>query len=213
MTDFEDALVEYLGTVGDTGDIRATVRRCWFFDFADGKGVYLWQGQGLLTTTGGTTWIGTIDANGVDRLSVPSLGDGRDGSSKQIEFSLPYIDADTYRALKAERDMVAGRRIICFVAIFLPGEGLRPQTPIDYVAEFTMQSCVFEERLDIEDGTYVKRYTASVLAKDGNAGRSRAQRGSYTDTSQKKRAALLGVTYDRGCEFVADLANKTLQIP
>lgn len=213
MSAFTDLLEDYLGTASDTGDVRAIVRRCFAFDFVTTT-VRMWRGQGKLFTTGGVEWFGTVDANGVDHLQVPSLDDGRDGTSKRYEFALPYIDAATYAALKASQDEVAGRLITGYHAIFRPGEGLRPETPIDFFGHYTMQSPVFEERLSSPDGaTFVKTYKVSVIAKNGNSGRSRAGGGTYSDTGQKARAALLGVSLDRGCEFVATLANRTFQIP
>lgn len=215
MSAFEDVLDEYLGEDGDTGDVRAVVRRLWLYDF-EGAPQRLWQGQGKLYTTGGVEWLGTIDAGGVDHHRVPSISDGRDGSSKRLEFSLPYLDAATYAALKADSSMVNGRTITCYIAVFQVGEGLRPETPIDFFGQYTMQSPVFDESLSLEGGAFVKRYRVTVIAKDGNAGRSRAHRGSYSPTSQLKRARLLTGDpdfIDKGCDFVPELANKTLQIP
>jgi len=213
MSAFDDLLEQYIGAAGDSGDIRAIVRRCFFFDF-DGAPVRLWQGQGRLYTEDGNSWLGTIDANGTDHLSVPTISDARDGSSKRLEFSLPYIDAVTYAAIKAADTAINGRSITCYLAIFGIGEGLRPATPIDFFARFTMQSPVFEERLESPDGaTFIKSYKVTVIAKDGNSGRSRAPGGTYTDSCQRERARMLGVDPDLGCGFVAELANKTLQIP
>lgn len=212
MSAFTDLLEEYLGADGDAGDIRAVVRRCWLYDF-NGTPVRLWQGQGVLITTGGVRWLGTIDANGTDRHEVPGLADGRDGASVELRFSLPYIDAATYASLKADSGMVAGGTITCYLALFQPGEGLRIETPIDFFARYTMRSPIFEESVAFTGSRMTRTYRATVLATNGNSGLSRSPGGSYSDTCQKQRAAMLGVALDRGCEFVAGLANASLQLP
>lgn len=214
MSEFTDTLEEYVGSATDTFDIRAVVRRCWFYDF-DGYPIRLWQGQGRLITSDGSIWLGSIDAAGRDVHVTPALRDSRDGTSPQYQFSMGYVDASFHAALKADAWRTRGRPLTCYLAIFRVGEGLRPQTPIDFLASFEMQSPIFEETLAMDDraGRMVKAYKASVIARDANAGRSRAPRGTYTSTSQRERARMLGVVNDAGCDFVAGLANRTYLLP
>lgn len=213
MSAFTDRLEELLGEAGDVTDIRVTVRRCWLFDF-EGYPTRIWQGQGKLYSADGAEWLGSQDGHGGDYLRVPRLSDGRDGSSPSYTFSLGYLDAATYTALKADRWRVAGREMTCYLALFEPGEGLRPATPLDFFARYTLQSPQFEESLgEGPGGVLVKRYRISVIAKDANAGRSRAPGRTYTYTGQKEYALRLGVADDLGGAFVAGLANKTYVIP
>lgn len=213
---FWDVLEEYLGEQDDVTDIRAIVRRCWFYDF-NGYPIRVWQGQGRLYTTDNNEWLGTIDAKGSDLHKVPSIQDGRDGSSATYTFTLNIIDTpgqparQMYDAIKEEQWRVTGRKITCYLGIFKPNEALRPQTPIIFFKEFLMMSPKFSEKIDTDEtGAFIKKYSASVVAKDNNFGRSNVPGGKYTDAHQKDRALLQGVTLDRGCEFVALLANKTM---
>jgi hypothetical protein len=212
MSLFEDRLNDYLGGVDDATDIRAVVRRCWFYDF-DGIPTRIWQGKGKLYTSDGNEWLGTIDANGNDVHQTPRLSDGRDGTAPTYEFRFGYIDRDTYEALKSDQALVAGRPLVCYLALFRNGEGLRPETPIDFFKELTMQSTKFEERLVLEGTSMVRRYLVTVIAKDGNSGRSSIPGRSYADTHQKRYARELGVELDRGAEFLAGLANRTYKVP
>lgn len=214
MTAFTDKLEEYLGDADDVFDIRAVVRRCWFYDIV-GYPTYLWSGQGRMFAEDGNTYLGTIDAAGSDHHQVPAMSDGRDGTSPEAQFSIGYSDAAMHAALKADSWRVHGRTITCYLAIFEVGEGLRPATPLEYLASFEMQSPIFDEVLtrDEKSGRIIKSYKATVIATGPNAGRSRAPRGTYTSTGQRARAALLGVANDAGCDFVAGLANRTYLVP
>jgi hypothetical protein len=212
-TDFETALEAFVGSASDTGDIRMPV--IWLYQYGfDSGAICLWRGQGRLYTEDGREWLGTVDAAGNDRHVVPQLADGRDGSAAQLQFGFPFIDKTTFDNIKANREAVAGRLITCYVGLVLPEEGLRPATPIDFFGEYTMQSPTFSHRpMLTDDGVMVQTYSISVAAKNGNARRSQSAGGTYTDTSQQQRAALLGATPDYGCGFVARIANETLVFP
>lgn len=214
MSAFDDAVDEYVGTEG-ISDIRAVVRPCYFFDFLNvERPVRLWRGQGKLHTSDGNTWQGTIDGMGRDHLKAPGFNDGRDGASALLTFEMPFIDQATYLSLRDDRDQVIGRRITRYMALFRPGEGLRPDTPIDFDAFFYMQSTSFKELVTMANGVMVKQYSATVTAKNGNAGRSQARRGTYTPTSQRDRAfEMYGIANDAGCDFIPELANKTFIRP
>jgi hypothetical protein len=219
MSAFDDLIDEYLGEGDALTDIQTCVRRCWYYDF-NGAPLRLWQGKGRLHTEDGNEWLGTIDANDVDHHVAPPLQDGRDGSSVTYNFSLTIPDLPgsdpltLYEQLKADQDLVAGRTLTCYFAVFKEGEALRPTTPIAFFKELTMFSPKFSERIERDkDGRVVRTYTVAVPCKDANFGRSNIPNGTYTDTVQKRRAAELGVALDRGCEFVALLANRTYQIP
>jgi hypothetical protein len=213
MSDFYTLLDEYLGNDDALSDIRVVARRCWFYDF-DGYPLWLWQGKGTLFTQDGVEWLGTVDNDNVDRHKVPALQDGRDGSSPTYSFSMNVPTMDIYEELKADQWRVAGRDLVCYIAIFKEGEALRPTTPIVFLKQLTMVSVRFAEKLQADaSGKIDKIYTATVTSKDGNFGRSSIPNGTYTDTIQKFRAKQYGVTVDKGCEYVASLANRTLQIP
>jgi hypothetical protein len=219
MSAFDDLLEEYLGDADVLSDIRVVTRRLWFYDF-DGYPTRMWQGIGKLFTSDGNEWLGTIDANGRDIHTTPRLQDGRDGSSAEYQFSMIIPDipgenaGELYAALKADRALVYGRSLTCFLAIFKPDEGLRPTTPIKFFKKLTMFSPQFDEGLIENDkGTLVRSYSVSVMAKDANFGRSKTPNRTYTDTHQREYARQLGVTTpDLGCEYVSDLANRTFVI-
>lgn len=219
MTEFDELLEEYLGDGDALSDIRVIVRRLWFYDF-DGYPIRLWQGQGRLFTSDDTQWLGTIDGSGRDYHQVPRLQDGRDGSSPAYQFGVTLIDVpgqssfELYEALKAEQSLAVGRSLTCYLAIFKEGEALRPTTPIAFFKELTMLAPRFSESIQRrDDGVLARRYVVSVLAKDGNTGRSSVPNGTYADAIQKQRASERGVSLDRGSEYLAALANRTYQIP
>jgi len=208
MSLFDDRLEEYLGDADSQSDIRAIVRRCWFYDI-QGIPIRMWQGQGRLFTSDGNIWLGTVDAAGNDVHKTPRISDGRDGTALTYEFSLGYLDQETYEGIKADQNRIAERPLTCYLALFRLGGGLRPDTPIEFFKEFTMMSARFDETLDLVDTSLVRRYKVTVIAKDGNSGRSSTPSRTYTDTMQKEYARQLGVENDRGCEFIAGLANRT----
>ncbi len=219
MSAFYDQIDDILGAADDVTDIVATVRKCWLYDFA-GDPVRLWDGQGPFTDSQGNEWLGTINPSGGNIHKSPSLQDGRDGSSASYNFSLsiPAIPGEDtlalYEALKADQSKVFGRKLTCYLAIFLEGEGLRPGTPLSFYKEMVMFSPKFSEGIERSAaGIVTKTYTVSITAKDNNHGRSETPDRTYADTMQKRRAAQLGVAVDRGAEFLALLANRTYQIP
>lgn len=212
MSLFETRLDEYLSGSTDTTDLRAMVRRLWDFDF-DGIRIRLWEGQGLLHTEDGNTWLGTKTPK-ANYLQVPRLSDGRDGTAPIYQFGFGYVDKATYQALKADQTKVYNRPLTCYLALFQgPDEGLRPNTPIEHYKSLTMLSSAFEEKLVMDGRTLVRRYRITVQAKDGNSGRSQVPRRTYADTMQKEYAKQLGVELDRGAEFLAGLANRTYKVP
>lgn len=219
MSAFYDYIDEVLGEADDVTDIVCTARKCWFYDFKD-EPVRLWDGQGNFIDADGNEWLGTMDANGNTMHKTPSLQDGRDGTSASYTFSftIPQVPGEDllelYNGLKEEQDKVFGRALTCYIVIFKEGEGLRPNTPLSFYKELVMFSPLFSEQLTRNgDGTIVKTYTASIKAKDNNNGRSDTPNRTYADTMQKRRAAELGVSLDRGAEYLALLANRTYQVP
>lgn len=219
MSAFYDQIDELLGAAEDVTDIVATVRKCWFYDFKDDP-IRLWDGQGNFTDIDDNEWLGTVAPSGANIHKSPSLQDGRDGTSATYNFSLqiPSIPGrDTlalYNALKSDQSKVFGRKLTCYLVLFREGEGLRPGTPISFYKELVMFSPQFNEGIERSaSGTILKTYTASIVAKDNNHGRSETPDRTYADTMQKRRAAQLGVSVDRGSEYLALLANRTYQIP
>lgn len=219
MSAFYDQIDEILGAAEDVTDIVATARKCWFYDFKD-EPVRLWDGQGPFIDSDGNEWLGTIDANGGNIHKAPALQDGRDGTSVSYSFSLtiPSIPGEDtlglYDALKADQSKVFGRKLTCYIVLFIEGEGLRPNTPVSFYKEMTMFSPKFSEDVSRESaGAVVKNYVVAITAKDDNHGRSETPNRSYADTMQKRRALQLGVAVDRGSEYLALLANRTYQVP
>lgn len=221
MSEFYDLVDEIIGDADALSDISITVRRCYFYDFLD-MPIRLWQGKGKLFTTDGNEWLGSIDSAGTDHHNAPAIQDGRDGSSANYTFSMtipnfPGTDASAiYDELKAQQSSVNNRAITIYLTIFQANEGLRPQTPIVFFKQLIMQSPVFAEAPVLDsNGVFVKKYSVSVTAKDANFGRSRTPNRTYSDANQKEYARQMGVTdvEDRGCEFLALLANRTYTIP
>lgn len=219
MTNFDTILNEYLGNADDITDIRAIVRRAWFYDF-DGYPVRMWQGQGKLFTADGNEWMGSIDAAGTDHHVTPTIQDGRDGSSANYTMSMTIPDipgestSGLYESLKKDQHRVNGRTVTVLLALFQQGEGLRPNTPLRFFKQLTMQSPKFTESLTQDgEGKLVRSYKVSVTARDSNYGRSNTPNRVYSDAAQKERARQLGVAVDRGCEFLGTLANRTYTVP
>jgi hypothetical protein len=219
MSAFYDLIDEYLGDDDALSDIRIMVRRLWFYDF-NGYPLRLWQGKGRLFTEDGNVWLGTIDANDRDLHQTPAIQDGRDGSSATYTLGMTLFDLPgqpagaLYEAIKAQQWRVTKRNVTCYMVVVKEGEALRPMTPIAYFQQLVMLSSKFSEVLEADnDGKIITKYKINVTAKDNNFGRSNVPGGTYADTIQKQRAKELGVTDDRGCEFLALLANRTYQIP
>ncbi|MEB3419886.1 hypothetical protein ACFSDD_10940 [Salipiger marinus] len=223
---FESELLAHLGGADDAWDIQATVRRCFFFDF-DGAPTRLWDGVGLLTTTTGVgdpldmggrvlaanEWLGTRDGFGLNAMSAPEIRDDRDGVAPDYVFGIPKMDRDTFDALKADQTKVKGRQLVIYDVIIPEGEGLLPQQPIRFNARLTMRGADFREMARPGDGgEIIMTYAASVTCRSGEAGRSRYPGGTYTDTSQRDRARLLGLESDSGCVFVAKNSQRTFRV-
>lgn len=207
---FESELLDALGEADDAWDIRVGVRRCFFYDF-DGFPTRIWHGVGPMYA-GGYEWLGTIDADGQDHHIAPNVQTTRDGTSPRYTFTIPYMDKATSAALKADQALALGRRMTCYHVIFLTGEGVRPQTPLRFNYELTMQGVEFSDSYEGEPGSGQKVYSASVLMRTDEVGRSRTPGGTYTDTSQQERARLLGLTSDSFCAFVASNSRRTITI-
>lgn len=200
---FADELTALTGAATDAWDIRAAVRRCFLYDFT-GSPVRLWDGHGVLQA-GGFEWLGTFDAMGTNRHQSPAVRDSRDGTAPRYEFSLPFIDRTTYLALQADQAMAMGRDLICYNVLCKVGEGLVPTTALRWNYRLAIRGVQFAERMDGDR----KVYTASVIAKSLEYGRSRVPGGTMTDTAQRERARVLGVAADSGCVFVAQNSRRT----
>lgn len=219
MSAFEDLIDEYLGDADAMTDIRATVRYLWLYDFVDYP-LYVWQGKGKLHTTDGNTWLGTIDPNNRDHHITPTLQDGRDGSSGTYEMSLNIPDLpgqsafELYQSIKADQWRIEGQTVTVYLVVVQEGEGLRPQTPAIFFKELSMMSCKFNETLQTDNkDTLIRSYQITLVTKDINYGRTNRPNGTYADTIQKQRARELGVSVDKGSEFLAALANRTYTVP
>jgi len=225
VSDFETELLAITGQADDAHDIRAVVGRCFFYDF-DGYPIRLWEGTGVLTTTFGVgdamvtpagtlaanEWLGTYDANGENRHAAPQIQDSRDGASPRLQFGIPHLDRATFDALKADQALVKERDLTIYNAIFGVGEGLRPQTPIRFAARLAMKGVTFSRQMDGDPANPVMIYSASVLCATGEEGRSRIPGATYTDTAQRERARVLGLSSDSGCSFVAGNSQRTYRV-
>ncbi len=207
---FETALLEATGSAADAFDIKAAVRRCFLYDFV-GNPVRLWDGHGVLYA-GGYEWLGTYDANGVNRHSAPRVMDTRDGTAPKYEFGIPFLDRSTFDALKAAQSLASGRDLICYHVLCLAGEGLRPTTELRFAYRLAIRGVQFGQRMEGEPGEERLIYSASVIAKSLEYGRSRVPAGTMTDTAQQERARVLGVASDSGCSMVAANSRRTFII-
>lgn len=221
MSDFYNLIDELLGDADALTDIRISVRRCYFYDFV-GYPTRLWSGNGRLFTSDGNEWLGSVDSGGTDHHNAPAVQDGRDGSSASYTFSMQIPDLpdqsayELYNQLKEQQSAVNNRVLQIYLVIFQDGEGLRPNTPLAFFKQLVMQSPVFNETIGLDSaGVLTKQYSVSVTAKDENYGRSRIPNRTYADTNQKEYARQMGVTspVDKGCEFLALLANRTYIVP
>lgn len=209
--DFATELEALTGTATDAWDIKAGVRRCYLYDFV-GQPVRLWDGQGVLTA-GGEEWIGTYDANGNNRHKTANVRDTRDGTSPRYEFGIPYMDAATYAALKADQALAYSRDIICYNVLCKVGEGLIPTTALRWNWRLAIRGVKFRETMEGPRGQERKVYSATAIAKSLEYERSRVPNGTMTDTAQRERARVLGVTQDDGCAMVSQNSRRTYIIP
>lgn len=208
---FATELMALTGGPGEAHDIRAAVRRCYLYDFITGA-VRLWDGQGVLVA-GGYEWLGTFDATGTNRHKTPTVRDARDGAAPRYEFSIPYLDRATYAALQGSEALAIGRDLICYNVLCKVGEGLIPTTALRWNYRLAIRGVQFSERMEGERGQARKVYSAAVIAKSLEYGRSLVPAGTYTDTAQRERARVAGVTADSGCSMVAFNSRRTYVIP
>ncbi len=202
-----DVILEVTGTAADAHDIRAILRKCYFYDF-DGAPLRLWDGVGKLYA-GGFEWLGTIDAAGSNHHRSPTLRDLRDGVSPRYEFTIPYLDKANFDAMKADQAMVRGRPLTIYHVCILIGEGLRPTNPLRFKTRLEMKGAKFAESVTGSAGSLHVTRSASIVARGGEDGRSRIPNGTYTDTAQRERARVLGLASDSGCSFVAGNSRRT----
>ncbi len=207
---FESELLDILGTASDSYDIKAMVRRCFFYDF-DGYPTRLWDGVGVLNA-GGYEWLGTYDADGNNHHRAPAVADSRDGSSPRYEFGIPYLDKTTFDALKADQDLARGREMTCYHALFKVGEGLLPTTPLRFSYRMLIRGTQFSEAATMDGGEVSFTRSASVICRSLEYGRTRVPSGTITDTAQRERARLLGLASDSGCSFVAVNSRRTFLV-
>jgi hypothetical protein len=208
---FQTELLDLTGAATDSFDIRAAVRRCYLYDFT-GQPVRLWDGQGVLVADG-EEWLGTFDATGTNRHRAPNVRGARDGTAPRYEFSIPFMDQTTHDALKADQALAMGRDLICYNVLCKVGEGLIPTTALRFNYRLAIRGVQFGERMEGARGSERKVYSAAVIAKSLEYGRSRVPGGTMTDTAQRERARVLGVAADSGCAFVAQNARRTYIIP
>lgn len=212
MSTFETELERMLGQGDALTDIRVVVRQLWHYAF-DGFDLRVWDGKGVLHTSDGNQWLGTVDQNGTNVHKHPAVQDGRDGSAATYRMSLVGLNKTQYDEIKANRDIAKGRPIYVYQAIFKEDEALRLETPLSFLKEMFILDVKFSESASLDSASrLVTNYTISASAKDNNFGRANRPQGTYTPAIQEERARQLGETTDRGCEYVADLATKTFDI-
>ena len=225
MTTFSEYVVEQVGDASATHDVKLRVVNLFFYDFV-GIPIRLWDGQGILTTSTGvgsaiTTplgtvepneWIGTVDSEGNNLHQSPSLRDSRDGSSPRYEFGLPFIDKQTFDALRADQSLAKGRGITCYHVVVRSHEGLRPGIPMRFSDRLSIQNLRFLDNLDGDAGGQTKIYGVVVLARSNERGRSLAPLGTMTDTSIRERSRQLGIANDNGGIFISGNAERTYRV-
>ena len=202
---FRDTLEAAIGT---SGDIHATVRRCFFFDF-DGFPIRLWHGQGKLITNDGQEWMGFLNSEGVSVLGIPNLSSVRDGSSPEYRFTLPFITEEHHTALKADQGLIKNRDLKIYRTIIKDKEGLRPSTDLKFVMGLKMKGAEFSETVEINNGSILKIFSASLLCKNSEEGRSKMSNSIYSDQSQRNFAAERGIPSDSGCAFITKNSRRT----
>lgn len=212
MSAFSDWLNSRVGEAGDQRLIAFSYAVCWHYAFAEAP-LYLWAGRSVLITQGGQPWFGTIDQRGRNHHTTPNIGDGRDGTSVQVKFGVPYLDQVTYEKFADDQDAVNGTIVTAYIVPVDEGEGLRPAMAPKYLRQYTLQSATFRESRADTKRSGVKVYAATAIGKNGNHGRSQSARGTMTDPCQQERAAYWGEAPDYGAGFVAELARATRQFP
>lgn len=207
---FLEALDQYRGDDEDSADISCPLVPVYEYDLTSGP-IRMWPGFGRLHTIDGRKWLGTVDSSGVDHHQAPGPRDGRDGTSAKMTFGLPYIDRETYNQIRLVKEESRDRPVRVYLCVLLPNEGLRPQTPLRFQAEYTLISPLFDSGLTWDEVRFIRRYSVSIIGRDGNQSRALADLGTYTSTGQRDRAAEFGIAVDRGCDFVAALENVTVK--
>jgi hypothetical protein len=163
--------------------------------------------EGTLITPDGERWSGWV-VNGEAKMTPPKITDIRDGSSPLYEFTVGYIDEETYLRLRDDKDKVKGRLLIVY-SIYLSDNSLRATVPPGDAWRLRMKSTRFVEKIEKDgEGGYVRRYVVSVIAKNINEGRSRAYFGTMSDTGQRARSEqLFGIEGDAYGQFIPKYAG------
>lgn len=210
MSDFYDAVDAALDATAKS-DRQLICRPTIFADFKSGP-VHIWGGMGALITPDGTRWQGWqyVDDDGTvySYIQRPKLTDIRDGNSALYEFTLGYISAEQYKAVRDTEEEVKDRLLIVS-AVYLPDGKLRALTPPGDSWRLRMQNSRFtERRVREKDGGQRVLYSCSVTAQNINEGRSRTQFGLMNDAGQKARSMqLFGVANDTYAQFVIKYIN------
>lgn len=210
MSGFYDALDAALDATAKS-DRQLICRPCVEAQFLSST-VRIWGGIGSMITPDGNRWAGwnATDGSGktVSYFKPPRLMDIRDGSAPLYEFTLGYVDAETYGKVRDLDEEVKGRKLICS-SVFLPDDSTRAKTPPGDSWRLTMIGSRFQEkRSRDQDGGHRMLYSMSVIAKNINGGRSRTQFGIMNDAGQKARSQeLFGIEGDAYAQFCVKYIN------
>ncbi|NQZ76476.1 MAG: hypothetical protein HRT61_10260 [Ekhidna sp.] len=174
--------------------------------------VRLWSGTGGLITPDGERWVGWSNGdpdNPQSFIDVPDISDPRDGNSPLYEFTLGYIDEESYQRLKSDADE-ANDAVLNVGNVYLEGNSTRALTPPGNKERLRIVggASFSEKRTLMEDGSHKLQYSVSVKAKNVNGGRSRVSFSTFTDTTHKFRSStLFGVQNDDYAQFIARYAG------
>ncbi|TPW31172.1 hypothetical protein [Pararhizobium mangrovi] len=174
--------------------------------------VRIWGGIGPMITPDGERWHGWNAINdGGDVVSFfqpPKLTDIRDGSSPLYEFTLGYVDEETYHKTRDLEEEVKGRLLVCS-SVYLEEGKTRAATPPGDSWRLRMKQSRFSEKITKdEDGGHRRLYSMSVIAKNINEGRSMTQFGIMNDAGQRARSLeMFGVADDAYAQFVVAYIN------
>ena len=185
MSAFFDALEAYLDAT-PLSDRQIWCADAIYMELKDEEPWRMAGVEGTATTPDGADWSGWV-VNGEAKLTPPKITDIRDGSSPLYEFTVGYIDEETYLRLRDDKNKVKNQILIVYT-LFFPTRALRTTIPPGDPWRLRIKSTRFVEKIEKDgEGGYVRRYVVSVIAKNINEGRSRAYFGTMSDTGQRAR--------------------------
>lgn len=163
-----------------------------FFDFASAP-LRVWSGFGALQA-GGYTWSGLGELGSISDVEIPL-----NGSAPTVTFTLAGVAPELVGPALASRDEVFDRLVQVFFQHFD-----ETWAPVD------APLCVYSGRMDLMrvKAPDARTRVVEVTAEWEFTTRATPAFGYLSDADQKARAP-----GDRGAEFVASMADKTVVFP